>query len=181
MGLESWVFPAEVPGFLSAHEARCLAEMAAGRSVLEIGSYCGRSTISMGQTADSVVSVDWHRPAFAFPKGGTLERLQAGLHSFRVSERVVVLVGPAQDVLPWLASGQFGMIFHDAGHSEAEVVADISASRRLIRPGGLWAIHDYLHPEYGAGVRAAVASLFPGLDVRQEGSLAIVKEPPTGG
>jgi len=156
-----WSFPADVPGWLDEPQARLLAELARGKKVLELGTYCGKSAISMAQTATSLVSVDWHRPTEKFPKGGTLERLQAELIRYGVQDRVTVLVGAVAEVLPWLAPRQFGLLFQDAGHSEQDVAGDLAGATRLLKPGGSWAIHDYTHGQY-PGVRRAVDRFFQG-------------------
>src|SRR5690606_27987830 len=55
-----WKFPKDVDGWLTYEEGRALADAAAGKCVLEIGSYCGRSTICMAQTAQHVHWIDPH-------------------------------------------------------------------------------------------------------------------------
>src|SRR5690606_30630361 len=46
-------FPSDVQGWLSYREGKTLYDLARGKRVLEIGSYCGRSTICLAQSAVS--------------------------------------------------------------------------------------------------------------------------------
>jgi hypothetical protein len=56
---DPFVLP-DIPGWLHHAEGKALAEMARGKRVLEVGSYCGLSTVCMARTAKHVVSVDPH-------------------------------------------------------------------------------------------------------------------------
>jgi hypothetical protein len=49
----------DVRGWLTEAEGRKLQELAIGKTVLELGSYCGRSTCAMAWTAARIVAVDW--------------------------------------------------------------------------------------------------------------------------
>jgi hypothetical protein len=58
---DGFAFPFDVEGWLTPAEGKELARIAAGKRVLEVGSYCGLSTICMARTAkDLSVSVDPH-------------------------------------------------------------------------------------------------------------------------
>src|ERR1035437_11172452 len=106
-------------GFMPAAEGKALFEAAAayaGRGpVLEIGSYCGKSTIYLAAAARAagqlVVTVDHHRgsvehkpgweyhdPALVDPRTGrldTLPTLRATLAAAGLEDHVVVVVGRA--------------------------------------------------------------------------------------
>src|ERR1700755_2256182 len=111
----------------------------AGRGpVLEVGSYCGKSTIYLAAAAREagqlVVTVDHHRgseehqpgweyhdPGLVDPATGrldTLPRLRATLAAAGVENDVVVIVGRSADVAR-LWRTPLGLLFIDGGHSDA--------------------------------------------------------------
>ena len=119
-----------------------LFDAAAGYSpvgpVLEIGSYCGKSTIYLAAAARAVgqlvVTVDHHRgseehqpgweyhdPRLVDPATGrldTLPCLRATLAAAGLEEHVVVVVGRSADVAR-LWGTPLGLVFIDGGHTEA--------------------------------------------------------------
>src|SRR4051812_45637582 len=73
-------FPRDVDGWLTPEQGRILAELATDKVCLEIGSYQGKSTICMAQTAKHVHSVDWHQGGPEIRNhGDTLLRLRNNL------------------------------------------------------------------------------------------------------
>lgn len=189
-------FPHDVDGWLSEPEGRCLAMYALGLDVLEIGSYCGRSTICLAQTAKSVVAVDPHDGRGTPKPRDTFAEFINNLHSYGVRGKVLPRVGTAADVndehaghvQQVLRAGGFGLIFIDGAHDYPSVRSDIEYALRLLAPGGLLAFHDYRWgtPEQGfdPGVEQAVNELLatrPGSAIlARVGSVAIVdpgKEP----
>src|ERR1700678_4494017 len=110
------------PGFMPAAEGQALFEAAAAYSrrgpVLEIGSYCGKSTIYLAAAARAagqlVVTVDHHRGSEEHQPGweyhdpqlvdagtgrlDTLPRLRATLAAAGLEDHVEGVVGAAADV-----------------------------------------------------------------------------------
>src|SRR5258707_44930 len=84
---------------LTANEAAELRRLARDAQVLEVGSAYGYSTIVMAQVAEHVTAIDWHVPL------NSLEPMRHNLEHHQVQERVTILVGLSQDVLPTLVSG----------------------------------------------------------------------------
>lgn len=171
------LFAEDVGSAVGPHECERLAEMAALRLVLEVGSEAGRSTIALASTARAVHSVDWHRgDAWAGAKGGplgTLPDLVANLERYGVRDRVVIHYGRWQDILPALAPRKFGLAFLDAEHGGPEVLAQLEAVRRLLEHGGEVAVHDADQPQVWEAVREFAAGLpAAALAVRTVGSLA---------
>ena len=134
-------------GFRPAAEGLALFDAAARYAprgpVLEIGSYCGKSTIYLAAAArragQLVVTVDHHRgseehqpgweyhdPRLVDPGSGrldTLPRLRATLAAAGLEDHVVVVVGRSAEVASiWRTP--LGMLFIDGGHTKAAAAAD---------------------------------------------------------
>lgn len=158
-------FPHDVAGWLTEEEGFALSDAAAGRRVLEIGSYCGRSTICLAQAAESVVSVDPHDGRGTPEPRDTYGEMCGNLQRYGVSAKVDVVIGTLQSVP---AAGPFGLVFIDGAHDYPAVAADIAAALCRLSPGGQLALHDYrsrpLEYDGGwdAGVKVAVDELLRG-------------------
>ena len=154
----------EVSGFLADEEGLKLYQWALQASIfgplLEIGSYCGRSTIWLGQAAQEnqsvVYAVDHHRGSEEHQPGEshcdeTLLDASGRMDSFSAFRRNVEAAGLEPYVIPVVAhsdlfarfwSGALGMVFIDGGHSLDAALADYRAWAPKIAPGGILAIHD---------------------------------------
>lgn len=159
-------------GWLSIEEAAVLAELSLQKTVLEVGSYLGRSTVVLGSCARLVVAVDHHRGSPEHQRGercwrraceddtteGFVDTAPAFLRNLMlagVADRVVPVIASFFDVAPILASRSFDLAFLDADHSEPATYAAACAAARLVRDDGAIVFHDYGDPNY-PGVRAAV-------------------------
>jgi MMP 1-O-methyltransferase len=191
------------PGFMPPAEGLALfdaaARYAARGPVLEIGSYCGKSTIYLAAAARAagqlVITVDHHRgseehqpgweyhdPGLVDPAAGrldTLPRLRATLAAAGLEEHVVVVVGRSADVAR-LWGTLLGLAFIDGGHTEAAAAADYEGWAPWVAPGGALAIHD-VFPDPADGGRAPYLiyrrALASGAftEVRVEGSLRLLE------
>ncbi len=195
-------------GFMPAAEGLALfdaaATYAARGPVLEIGSYCGKSTIYLAAAArevgQAVVTVDHHRgseehqpgweyhdPALVDPGTGridTLPRLRATLAAAGLEDHVVVVVGRSGDVAR-LWGTPLGLVFIDGGHTEAAAVTDYEAWAPWVAPGGALAIHDVFpdpadggRPPYLIYCRALASGAFT--EIRAEGSLRLLERTGAG-
>lgn len=135
--------PIRIPTSLTEDEQQCIAELARGRVVLEVGAQRGASTIAMAREADLVHSVDWHRGDPDAGEGDTLLEYWRNLHVYGVRDRVVTHVGDAADVLPSLRPASFAGAFLDGCHREEAVRRDIALVEPLLQPGAWFAFHDY--------------------------------------
>ena len=190
-------------GFMPAAEGRALFDAATAYAargpVLEIGSYCGKSTIYLAAAARAagqlVVTVDHHRgseehqpgweyhdPALVDPATGrldTLPCLRATLAAAGLEEHVVVVVGRSADVAR-LWGTPLGLVFIDGGHTEAAALTDYEGWAPWVAPGGALAIHD-VFPDPADGGRAPYLiyrrALASGAftEVRAEGSLRLLE------
>lgn len=149
----------DIHGWLTDEEGEALQRLAAGRIVLEIGSWRGRSTVCLAQVATRVYALDWHRGDADTGAAWTLPDCAANLFRRGLENRVVLLVGRTADVAPLLRNGLCDMVFVDGGHDRETVAADLRLALRAVRPGGVLALHDWGH----TGVRAAVADELGGL------------------
>lgn len=168
----------DVDGLITDEEGRALARLAAGRDVLEIGSWKGRSTIWMARTARSVVAVDTFdgRGTFDVVDIDTFDEFAANLKRYGVDEKVGVLNGESVFWMGQLReTHQFDLIFIDGSHDYESVKADAEAALLVLRDGGLLVFHDY-QSTADPGVTQAVDELLAGGAglVEKVGQLAVV-------
>ncbi len=160
-------------GFLQEEEGRRLYEagLAAGRigPCLEIGGYCGKSTLCLGaackETGAVLYSVDHHRgseeqqPGEAYHDPSLLDPASGRIDTFPLFRRTLSDAALEETVVPIvcrsrLAARQWGtplsLVFIDGGHSFADAYTDYNGWVRHILPGGLLLIHDvFFDPEQG--------------------------------
>jgi MMP 1-O-methyltransferase len=144
---------------LALHDAA--ARYAARGPVLEVGTYCGKSTIYLAAAArgkgQPVITVDHHhgseenQPGWEYhdttlvdPATGrldTLPHLRKTLAGAGVEDDVIVVVGRSADVAR-LWRTPLGMLFIDGGHTDAAARTDYESWAPWVAPGGVLAIHD---------------------------------------
>lgn len=167
-------FPARVPGWLTEEEGVELARLAAGKVVLEIGSYCGRSTICLAKTARSVGAVDTFDGRGTAMPGDTLPTFKKNLLEHGIHRGVNVLRGTSAEVVPPLPP-IFDLIFIDGSHDYESVRADAEMAASKLRPGGLLVFHDYGNMDPGV-VRAVDELVDSGGEiVGRVGTLAVLR------
>lgn len=169
-------FPADVAGWLTPEEGAELARLAAGKSVLEVGAYCGRSTICLAQAARQVATVDTFDGRGTAHPGDTRPKFEENVRRYGVADRVAVYEGEAAEVLARLPP-VYDLVFIDGSHDRESVLRDAGLAAAVLRPGGLLAFHDYGDTDHG--VTAAVDELVGGgAEVLHRcGSLAVVRPP----
>lgn len=184
-----------VKGFLAQDEAQALYERATEMSlkgaVLEVGSYCGKSTIYLGTACKKnngvVYAVDHHRGSEEHQLGEEYHDkelydesigLMDTFKEFRTNMRKADL---ENTVIPIVASSALAskswntalaMVFIDGGHSMEAAMTDYRAWAGHIMPGGILAIHDlFPNPDEGGQApitiyRLAIASgLFEEIEI----------------
>lgn len=161
-------------GFMPVVEGLALyaaaAEAAAlGLPLLEVGTYCGRSTILLADAARAAgvtaLTVDHHRgseeqqpgweyhdPTVVDPEVGrmdTLPTFRRTLHAAGLEEHVVALVGRSPQVAAvW--GGRLGLVFIDGGHTDEHANGDYEGWAPHVAEGGLLVIHDvFPDPAHG--------------------------------
>ncbi len=142
--MPDWKFPADVRGWLSEAEGIALAELARGKSVLEIGAFCGRSTICMAQTAEEIRTVDPFDGRATPEPADTFSEFMDNLVRYGVD---VIPHRATSEVVASFEAKSFGLVFIDGDHSFDAVVRDAKLAARVLKPGGRIAFHDYGSPE----------------------------------
>ena len=191
------------PGFMPTAEGLALFDAATAYAargpVLEIGSYCGKSTIYLAAAARAagqlVITVDHHRgseehqpgweyhdPRLVDPATGridTLPSLRATLAAAGLEDQVVVVVGRSADVAR-LWGTPLGLVFIDGGHTDAAAITDYEGWAPWVAHGGALAIHDvFADPAEGGQApyriyqRALKSGAFT--EVRAVGSLRLLE------
>jgi predicted O-methyltransferase YrrM len=159
-------------GFLPDDEAAALHEaaLAAGPGLwLEVGTYCGKSTVHLGAAARvagaQLVTLDhhrgseenqpgweWHDASLVDPHTGRLETLPSLRHTLwdaGLDDVVSVVVGTTQQVARWWTS-PLAFLFLDGNHTEEVAQHDYAAFAPHVVVGGLMAVHDvFENPEDG--------------------------------
>lgn len=143
-----WQFPQDVRGWLTPAEGLALSELSFDKAVLEIGSFCGLSTICMAQTAEIVHAVDPFdcRATPHEGDGSTLEEFTRNVERYGVGNRVIYHKGTSGIVNDKLRDKTVDLVFIDGNHSRKAVLFDAKVAKRVLRPGGLAAFHDYKSP-----------------------------------
>jgi predicted O-methyltransferase YrrM len=153
-------------GFMPADEGLALYAAAVeaarlGLPLLEVGTYCGRSTLLLADAARRAglvaLTVDHHRgseeqqpgweyhdPETVDPEIGLMDTLPAfrrTLHRAGLEEHVVALVGRSPQVAAVWGS-PLGLVFVDGGHTDEHANADYEGWAPHVAEGGLLVIHD---------------------------------------
>jgi predicted O-methyltransferase YrrM len=136
---------------LTEAETAELKRLAAGRSVLEVGSAYGYSTVALALVAEHVTAVDPHTWLASY------ESLMANLGVYGLAQKVTVLREDGRAVLPRLVEqgATFGLVWIDGDHAASMVAHDVSWGQKLLAPGGVLACHDY-DEDTCPGVRQAL-------------------------
>jgi predicted O-methyltransferase YrrM len=166
-------------GFMPPDEG--LALFVAGASVpeggsplLEIGSYCGKSSLYLGAAAQARGTVlfaldhhrgseenqegwEWHEPDLVDPDVGrmdTLPRFRRTVFEAGLEGSVVAVVGDSPTVgRHWCTP--LSLLFIDGGHGSEPAHRDYELWAPHVEPGGLLAIHD-VFPDPADGGRPPI-------------------------
>lgn len=165
---------------------------------VEIGSYCGKSTVFLGSAAQltggTVVTVDHHRGSEEHQEGweyhdtslvdpttgkfDTLGRFRATITAAGLDESVVAVVGRSAAVARFWRS-PIDVLFIDGGHTDEAATTDYEGWSPWIRQGGVLLIHD-VFPDPADGGQAPHRIYRRALDsgefadVRTVGSLRVL-------
>ena len=193
-------------GFMPTEEgdalfhAGCAAAAAVpGAPLVEIGTYCGKSSIWLGSAAEQagtvLFTVDHHRgseenqagwehhePDLVDPRVGMMDTLGVFRHTIAdagLEASVIAIVGDSPVVAThW--STQVALVFIDGGHGAEPAHTDYEMWTPKVAPGGLLCIHDVFEnpadggrPPYEIYQRALASGHF--VDERAVGSLRVLR------
>jgi predicted O-methyltransferase YrrM len=190
-------------GFMPPDEGVALYEAAASVTVegplLEVGSYCGKSSVYLGAAARElgrvVFAVDhhrgseenqpgweWHEPDLVDPAVGKMDTLpvfRRTVHDAGLEGTVVAIVGESPTVARnWRTP--LALLFIDGGHGVEPARLDYELWAPQVAPGGVLVIHD-VFPDPAGGGRPPYEQIYlPALasgvftEVRAVGSLRVL-------
>ena len=183
------------------HDAACLAARdLPGIPFLEVGSYCGRSTVWLGAAARACSTVvfavdhhrgseenqpgwEWHDESLVDPEVGLMDTLphfrrtiaRAGL------EDVVIAVVGASPTVARFWKAPLAFLFIDGGHGVEPARLDYELWTPHVAVGGILAIHD-VFPDPADGGRPPYEQIYlPAIrsgnftDVSATGSLRVLR------
>ncbi len=188
-------------GFMPDDEGAALYRTAldAGAGTwLEIGTYCGKSTLLLAAAARAtgarVVTVDhhhgseenqpgwpWHDTALVDAGTGRLDTLPAFRRTLdeHLADVVSAVVASTQLVATWWAT-PLRLLFLDGNHTEPVAQHDYRAFAPHLEPGGLLAVHDVFpdpadggQAPYRVYLRAMASGAFK--EVAVHGSLRVLE------
>jgi predicted O-methyltransferase YrrM len=165
-------------GFMHDEEGLRLHELAREHAhlgpIVEVGSYCGKSSVYIGTAAREaggiLLCVDHHRgseenqagweyhdPELVDPRSGKMDTLPWIRRTLEEAdlERHVVLMVTNSATAAAIVRLPIGMLFIDGGHSFESAFADYEAWHDKITSGGILAIHD-LFPDPNEGGQAPI-------------------------
>lgn len=158
----AWRATAPIPGFLTEPEARLLGAFAAlipaSGSIVEIGSFKGRSTTMLATVAahygsGKVIAIDPHNSPVLLQQGST---------SFDDFQRNIAPVAPHVEVHRATSAAvaptwncPIRLLWIDGDHSYAGAKSDLDGFLPHLVPGGVVAFHDALH-EFEGPIRVFV-------------------------
>ncbi len=172
-----------IKGFLAEAEAQALYSQALAASrngpVLEVGSYCGKSTIYLGlacrQQGATLFALDHHRGSEEHQRGEVFhdpelyDSADGQFDSFGEFRRNIGRAGLNDTVVPLVSDSAttarqwqtpLAMVFIDGGHSLDAALTDYRCWSTQLLPGGILAIHDVFDDvEAGGQAPRAIATL----------------------
>ncbi|WP_329131348.1 class I SAM-dependent methyltransferase [Streptomyces sp. NBC_01476] len=184
---------------LALYAAARQAAAVLGLPLLEVGTYCGRSTLLLADAAAGAgtvaVTVDHHRgseeqqpgweyhdPTLVDPQTGRIDTLpvfRRTVYEAGLEEHVIAVVGRSPQVAKvWRQP--LGLVFIDGGHTDEHASGDYQGWAPLVAEGGLLVIHDVFpdpadggQAPYRIHQRALSSGVFT--EVAVEGSLRVLR------
>ncbi len=142
----------DIPGWFSEDEVAYLANLArivpSDRAIVEIGAYCGRSTVALAFGSSRghravIQSIDPHNGLTAIHPSSTYGELIKNLIERDLLNYVAVHKTFSREAAINWNGGNIGLLFIDAEHDYDAVKSDFESWQRFIVPGTLVVFHDY--------------------------------------
>jgi predicted O-methyltransferase YrrM len=160
------------------YNAAVAAGLAADGAMLEIGSYCGRSTVWLGAAARAcgtvLFAVDHHRgseenqegwehhdPSVVDPRTGRMDTLpifRTTIHEAGLDDVVIAVVGQSPTIARYWAT-PLSLLFIDGGHGREPARLDYEGWSKHVAIGGTLAIHD-VFPDPADGGRPPYEQIY---------------------
>lgn len=110
---------------------------------LEIGSFDG---VVVSVLAEKHPNAKYYAlDAFKEGHGTDSGNLDSFIHNTKDLSNIILLKGLSFDILPVLRDRVFDIIFVDGDHAYESVKSDVGMCYRLLKPGGVMAMHDYFN------------------------------------
>lgn len=171
--LSKFILDNSIKGFLAEDEACYLMSLVEQHyplgAVLEIGSYCGKSTVYIGEACKALgatlFSVDHHRGSEEHQYGeayhdtqlydeqlskmDSLPAFRRTLHLADLDSTVIPIIATSSNLAPhWTTP--LSLVFVDGGHSYEAALHDCTVWSKKLVKGGVLAVHDLFElPEDG--------------------------------
>ncbi|MCZ7460554.1 class I SAM-dependent methyltransferase [Streptomyces sp. WMMC940] len=179
---------------------------ALGLPLLEVGTYCGRSTILLADAAREAGTVavtvdhhrgseeqqpgwDYHDPELVDPEVGRMDTLptyRRTVHAAGLEDHVIAVVGRSPQVAKvW--GREVGLVFVDGGHTDEHAANDYEGWAPHVAESGLLVIHDVFpdpvdewtgQAPYRIYLRALASGAFT--EVSATGSLRVLRRTGAG-
>lgn len=186
---------------LALHVVGLLAATSGLGPLLEVGTYCGKSAVYLGEAArvggTVLISVDHHRGSEENQAGwehhdtdlvdarsgrmDTLPWARRTIEEADLESQVILAVGPSTIVAQACSTMPLALLFIDGGHGADVAWADYRAWTPRVAPGGWLAIHDVFEnpadggrPPYELYCEALSSGLFTETDAGC-GSLRVLR------
>lgn len=199
---ELFALAAQTKGFMPVNEGMALfrfAQLAAGKTWLELGAWCGKSALYLGAAAQEqgavLFSLDHHHGSEENQRGwayfdeelvdpfdgrlNTLPTWQNTITRADLESTVIGLIGPAEIVAPHF-SQPLDLFFFDGGHGHDVAWRDYRTWTPKLRVGGLFLIHDVFvdpveggRPPFEIFEHAMQSNLYE--HIGSEGSLRVLR------
>lgn len=162
--MKTWeIEPHTLAASVRPPEAAKLQELVKDLHVLEIGSFVGYSAWMMAQTAarvDCVEDFEWHldidareqHPRNVLRNLYTPQDFLKNNFDLIHQGKIGLHIGRSLDIVPRFASN-FDACFIDGNHAAEDVFTDLMLCSTVVRPGGMFIMHDWTFASVQEGWR----------------------------
>jgi predicted O-methyltransferase YrrM len=181
-----WLEAEKITGYLFSEEGKCLYECSSqvpeNGVIVELGSFCGKSSRIIADVARSRKAKLYCVDAFIPHFDGVPTKAEDALKEF--TEKVltpfydqVELIKKDTAVAAEYFKQDIDFLFIDADHSYGGVVRDCTAWLPKLKSGSLVAFHDYNSESWGDVKRAAQLFVSGWHNIRNDYSIAVFRKP----
>lgn len=143
---EAWSKASLIDGWLAADEAEWLfgqACLAPAGSIVEVGSYRGRSTVLLAQTGKNVIAVDPLTPIQDQINQMVITETDAYLFALNTKEYPILWFQEKSETAANKVAPGIGMLYIDGDHTHPQPQLDFEYFSPKLVPGAFVAFHDF--------------------------------------